>query len=913
MILGVSLILLLASWALRTDWFQDLIKAPVEKLLSNSLGAQVEIGEIELDLPARLVIRNTTLEDPKGQTLFGVSELRADMAYIPIGDLVMSPGKTNLIEIGHLDINGPQAFIYRSRSDSTLNIDFLSSSEPDTTESAPLNLDLILHEGRIRGGQFTYIDSTKSDAQLSFRERLNFDHIQLAGLSLDFTYALQGADMIMSGDIDDLHLHEAHSGIELKELHSGYYLESGDSAPGGFLLCLDDTRVNLRDSTRLFFNGDISNDRPDSLSSGFSPKIAANFLHSSVNLGDINLFLPKPIPLQGSAFLEGYVYGTLDHLFSDDLYLGIADSTRLHTTLVLNNLSDPDNLDFDLNLSPSLVSFRELEEFLVGVDLPLAGLARIDGEVVGDLGRLTSKDLHIRYRDYTDLHVRTRIYDYQDEANLHMDLKLIESKIDVAELRSLLPDLDLPPELENIGQGQVNGRFIGGTRDFAINAELGTPQGLVDANMRFQLPPDQDMAYEGKLVTSHLNFDGFGLSDSPVSSDLNFAGRVKGKGTDFYTMHTEIEGILTNTDLMGYRIDSLSTENAVIDSANIKGKIVLRDREGNADVTFIKAFFPQAEPHVINVTGDIDHLDLDHYGILPGDSVSWSSILTIKLDGDSVENYTGKVQFNFNRLQRKDLDSLVVRGVRLNSDFSEDGSRNIKLVSDMAKMHLTGDFLYSEALAVASRISEEMDLYIRNNQIAIDTYYAQKDTLQQNLFATDTLTTREGLNDFLGFLRIPVYAAAGSQMILDLQHSATDNVALKLVSDSLNIASIGMKGDSMEMDLFKEGYGNELILTGHWGSDVLWPASTVKVERFVLEPEGDDKNLNLHIRGMQSEFGNRYVVNLSSEFLPNNTIRTVIHPKSNLKIRGNDWKFGNGNKVVQFLQKESSGQAGEES
>ncbi len=913
LVLGVSLIVLLASWALRTSWFQDLIQAPIETLLGDALGTTVDIGEIDLDLPAHLVIRNTTMQDPKGHPLFGITELRADMTRIPLLNLLFSSAGTQKIDVGHLDINGPQAFIYRSRSDSTLNIDFLSGTSTDTSASKPLNLILSLREGRIRGGQFTYVDSTKSDEQLAIQERINFDNLKLAGLSMDFSYSLQVADMIMRGKIDDLHVQEQHSGIDLKELHSGYYLEMGKEAPGGFLLCLNDTRLNLRDSTRLFFNGDIANSEPDSLSSGFSPKIAANFQQSYVHMDDINKFLAKPIPLEGPAFLEGYVYGTLDHLFSDDLYLGIADSTRLHTSLVLNNLSDPDNLDFDLNLSPSLVSFREVEDFLVGVDLPLAGLARIDGEVKGDLNRLTSKDLHIRTRAYTDIHVRTRIFNYQDEANLLMDLKLIKSKVDVAELRSLLPDLDLPKELDKIGRSEVDGSFIGGTRDFTINANLGTAQGLVDANIHFRLPRGRDMRYDGNVITSHLNVDGFKLVESDISSDLNFRGRVSGRGTDFYTMHAEIQGKLTDTDLMGYRIESLSTENAVIDSASIGGKIELNDRHGNASLTFVRAYFPKNQPHSIRIEGDVDHLDLAHYKILPDDSALFSSVLIVKLDGDSLENYAGKVQFNFNRLNRVNGDSLFLDGVKLLSKFDTLGNRDIELVSDMADMHLTGNFLYSEAASVASRISKELDLYIRNNQAMIDAYYAEKDTFQQSLSVTDTLWTKEGLNDFMAFLGVPVFAAAETKIILDLNHNVTDNLVLKLVSDSLNIGSIGMKGDSMEMELSKEGSGNELLLTGHLESDTLWPASTVKVERFVIEPDGNDKKLNVHIRGFQSEMDNLYLVNLTSDFLPNNTIKTVVRKGSKLKIRGSEWRFGSKNQVVRQLDLEGKKQDGQDS
>lgn len=894
--LGIFLLAVLGHWALRTAWFQEWIKAPIENILTDALGAEVQIGSLQLDLPAKFVLSNTTLLDEQKQTLFGVSELRTDMVDLPVWRLILTPSEASDVTIEHLDVFGPTANIYKRRQDSTLNINFLTASE-DTSASKPLPLNLLLRQARLRQGQFIYIDSTKSDAALEKRDQLNFSHLRLEGISMDFDLDMQGNPLELAGEIEDLTAREAWSGQALKEFHAGYSVEMGPQAPGGLSVCLDDARLLLTDRTQLFFNGDFANAKIDSTQPGSEGKFAVNFLHSQVHMDDLQAFSSKPLPVSGPAKFYGYLYGDLNHAFSDDFSLGIFDTTQIRTTLVVNNLQDLDQLDFDLNLSPSQVSFHELSQFLPTTNLPLAGVAMLDGEVTGSLNRISSNDLHIRYADYTDLHVRTRIFDYAQANDLHMDIKLIKSQVDMVEIRRLLPGVSLPSELDGIGRSKVNGRFVGAPRDFVIDASVGTDFGIADVNMHFKLPRNRDMVYDGKIKTTNMNLDALRLTETPLSSNLNFNGSVKGAGLNFRTMDAEFKGTFTDSDFAGYQIDLVETQNMVVKKSSIFGDIEVKDAQGDGSVN-LEVVLPKDSLHYLDIRGDVSRLDLDHYGLMPGDSILLTSILVVDLEGDSLENYEGKLRFFNNALQRDGVDTLNLRAISLKSYFSEDGQHDIKLSSRVAKMHLTGDFLYSDVVRVASRISTELNLYIRNNDSLTRQYYANKVHIDHLLSIKDTLTTGKELNSLFDFLRIPVYAAPETRILADLDHGEIDQVRLRMISDSLNFASVGLQSDSMDMELIKDGHLNQLILTGHLEAERLWPSKFIKVENFVLQPQGDDRELFIHAHGTQSEYGNFYLINLKSLFLPNDEIKTQILNGSRLKIRDNTWFFDPDNRIT---------------
>jgi len=896
LVLGILLLAVLGHWAMRTAWFQEWIKAPLENVLTSALGADVQIGSLDIDLPAKLVLRNTTLLDEQDQTLFGISELRTDMVDLPLWKMLLRPSQPADITIEHLDILGPVANLYKRRQDSTLNLDFLTASE-DTSASKPIALNVLLRQGRIRDGQFRYVDSTQSDVVLLQEDRFNASNLQVDAISMDFNLDMQGNPLELEGKIETLTARESRSGQTLKEFHAGYYAEIGPQAPGGLLVCLDDARLLLTDRTELFFNGDFVNAKIDSTLEGSEGKFAINFLHSQVHMDDLQAFSAKPLPVSGPAQFYGYLYGDLNHAYSDDFAIGIFDTTKVRTSLVVNDLQDPDQLNFELNLAPSQVSFHELSQFLPTTELPLAGVASLDGEVTGSLNHIASKDIHIRYADFTDLHVRTRIFDYADAKNLHMDLKLVDSKVDMKEIRRLLPGVSLPAELDGIGRTQVNGSYVGGQRDFVVDALLGTQYGNADVNMHFLLPRNGDMAYDGEIKTSGMNLDALQLASSPLSSNLNFDGSVKGRGLDFRSMEAEFKGRFTDSDFAGYQIDLVETQNMVVKQSSIFGDIEVKDGQGDGSVN-LEVILPKDSMHYVDIRGDVSRLDLDHYGLLPGDSILLTSILVVDLEGDSLENYAGKLRFFNNTLERDGVDTLRLRAISLKSLFFDDGQHDIQLKSKVANMRLTGDFLYSDITRVASRISKELNLYIRNNDSLTTEYYNNKVHIDHHLSIKDTLTTGRELNDLFDFLRIPVYAANQTRILADLDHGEIDQVRLRMISDSLNFATVGLMQDSMDMELIKDGHLNQLILTGHLESKRFWPTDFIKVENFVLQPQGDDRELYVHAHGTQSEYDNFYLVNLKSLFLPNDEISTQVLNGSRLKIRDNTWYFDRNNRIT---------------
>lgn len=902
--LSVTLVSLLALWALRSDWVQNWATKRIETLLENAVGAEVEIGGLDFDLPAKLVVRNFSMKDQQGQPMFGAGEVRLAMATFSVLDLIRSPDSPEPIDIKRLDVLGPSVNIYKSRSDSSMNIDFLSGTSTSDEPSKPPSLAFNAPEIIIQGGRFSYVDSTRSDSVLADRSKMNFSNLAIAGVDADLAFFMAPV-LKMAGEIRSFQAQEEHSAQYISRLEGKYSLDLGPDATGGFEMCLEDASLAAGPQTRLDFDAGLNNALPDSLEGGFFPAFTLNLRPSTFEFAALNAFVPKPLPMQDPAQIEGLLFGDLSAIYSRELHIGLYDKTRIETSLALKNFTSEDDLDMQLGMAPSQVSFDELRRFLPGVNIPLEGTARVDGLVDFDLKTIYSRDLHIRYGAYTDLHVRTRLTDYSTE-DLLMDFRLLESSVDFEEVLQLMPGIELPPWLAKFERGRVAGRFLGGPKDFVVDAQVKSSKGNVNGNLHLELLKGGLTAYEGRLVTENLNLDALGITEDVQSGNLNFDGYVKGKGGKFGEMQTEVSGKIRNSELMGYKIDLIQTKDVKIDSFKIDGAVELKDAQGNASAR-IELYLPKGGGHRYNVFGDVENLDLDHYGLVPGDSILLTSILNFRLTGDSIENYEGKLRFFEINMRRQGADSLKLRNVRLTSKFLEAGRRLVKLKSSLADMDMEGQFRFSEAIKVASRLGTEINLYLRNNDTLISKYYAEKVVVPENVSIRDTLITKRELNDVFAFFRLPVHAAPGTKVILGLDHGHEDVLQVELESDSIAASSVGMVGNRLNFDLIKYGDRNEMLLSGQYNAAGLWASKNIYFKNFYLEPEGDDKELDIFVHFVQPGQGSSYRLRTTTMFLRNGEIQTFILPANSLiNIKGKEWKFSKGNKIVRRWERPPS-------
>ncbi|MEM6271642.1 MAG: translocation/assembly module TamB domain-containing protein [Bacteroidota bacterium] len=894
-LIAIALLVLFGLWVLRTDWAQRRLLPYVTEVLKDQLGVPVEIGHLDLDLPAQVVVRDAVMRDQQGQKMFAAQEVRVSLMSFSLWDLLFRSSEPKRLRISRLQLIQPEAHLYRRRQDSSMNLDFLRGSN-DTTSGPPLALDLEVPEIWIRGGIFSYVDSTKSDTVLAERGRVNFANLYVRRINGDFSFHLL-PDQTMQAGIRRFTATEEYAMLYLNELATDAEIQPSADSTGRLRIGLENTRLRAG-RTRLDFDGELRDARPDSVVSGFTPAFRADFRPSVFDFSTLNYLLRQPLPMRDPVRLRGLVMGDLEQIRSDSLHIGLYERTELHLGVELAEYTDADALRYNLDIYEGQVQFEELGRFLPGIDIPLAGLARLRGEVIADLNLLRTRNLVVDYGEQTDLLVRARLYDYTKGDDLFMDIRFKDSHLAFREVRALLPSMQLPGELDQVGRTEINGKFMGGISQFLLDAQLVSPMGEVDANLQLTLPPKvPDLAYDGWLKTRNVNL-------LPLQADLGFAlprlnfdGKVRGQGTEFGTMNADIDGTFTDTEFEGYVFDLVQTDTIKIRGSTIDGEINLQDAEGDARLQFTVLLTDSVRE--VELEGGVENIDLAHYAILPDDSVLFTSRVSVAARGDSVEEFTGRVELlNMALVRQRTPDSLYLSDFLIDSRLSERHEHNITLESSLFHMGLRGDFNYGKAWALTQRLTKEIGLYIQNNDTAIANYYAQKILEPADVRMWDTIRTKHELNDLLAFFRAPVYVMPNTEAIFYLEHGITDMVDVKISSDSLGFSSASLIGNTVTLNVIKDGSMNELLLSADANSDTVAIGSNLRFEDVILRPEGDNRKLDIYLVASQSELGNTYRVQSQTEFQKGGVVTTKVLPAvSELKVKGKVWKFAEGNSI----------------
>ncbi|MEM7036908.1 MAG: hypothetical protein AAF570_08015, partial [Bacteroidota bacterium] len=751
---------------------------------------------------------------------------------------------------------------------------------------------------RIRGGMFSFVDSTKSDSVLAKRERVNFSNVRLRRIHGDFAFRLN-EDKSISGHIRDFTVFEAHSRQFVNEFRSNFRYQPDSLKPGGLRLCFDQTLLRTG-RTRLDFDGELENARPDSVPTGFQPRFSALFRPSVFDFTTLNFLLKKNLPMRDPAILEGYVRGDLDAIYSDSLYIGIYDDTRLRTSLILSDYTRSEDLAFELGIREGRVSFDELDRFISSANLPLAGIAHLKGKVRGTLQKIDSKNLHIRYGNDTEMRTKVHLYDYAQGDDLMMNIRFQDSYFSFEEVGKLLPGMALPPWFSRFGRCNVEGSFVGGVSDFAVKADVKSDFGLISSNLHLELPPNvSSLGYTGWVRTENFNIDALNPDLGLGSKYFNFDGQVAGEGDEWGKIKATVVGEVRNSELGGYHLDAVEIDSVTVDSFKIKGEVRLRDRQGNARLT-LDLSLPDSS-HFYDIRGEVENIDLAHYDALPDDSVLLTSFVNVILEGDSIENYTGRLKFFNTELTRKrSEEKLAVSSIRLRSELAGDRNRRLVLKSSMANFKMSGQFKINQAIGLVGRLVEETNLYILTNDSLITDYYASKVPEIERISHRDTLTIRHKMSDVLDFFRVPIHLAAGTEVHTTFDHNKyTDMMNLQLRSDSMNLAGLGFKGDSIFFSLHKATKEKDLLVEFNTMVDELAVSEKLKFESVSLTSTAGLDNVDYELKARQPAINNDYKINANTVFFRNGRVITSIDDQhSEININGTEWRFERGNSIL---------------
>ncbi len=567
----------------------------------------------------------------------------------------------------------------------------------------------------------------------------------------------------------------------------------------------------------------------------------------------------------------------------------VQDSTRLDGDFTFDNEAFDQFFEpgptkrYELTFRPSRLDFRTLG-FFIG-ELPLGGLATVSGQLRGDPRRLRARDLELGLGQHTRLVTDLRLTNYQTDS-LYLEVDFDHSKVNLAEVDTLLTTVELPTELHRLGTTDIHGDFIGFIDDFVADADLSSRFGRLSTNLQIQLPPSPaPMAYRGHLRTDSLNLDT--LLGATVSKNFNIECFLQGKGTDLPSLNTTFDYTLRPSDVAGYALDS-SRGHLTVKNQVVEGSADVLDREGDFHATLaIDAAGPQV---TYNLVGDLQRLDLAHYGATE-QPIRLSTVFNVDLAGDSLENTTGRMRMLQLRLENPVAGTeTAIRDIRVGSKILVNGAKQLLVESSLLELSLEGNFRYAQAAALVGRMSTELSLFLENDSAALDSYYTQKPPSTDSVRIRSRLLVKN-LNPTLAFLGTGLAIDAGTSLQVALDFGAHDRLLLTGEAPRVVIDSTTAETVALYLQLDKTSDANAYVGQGLFETERVLLPSGFEFDEVALEPE--IKNQRIDYTLLASTDAGRKDLVLAGDvlFLPNAIEGHIQDVNSRLLLNDSLWNF----------------------
>ncbi|MBK9451831.1 MAG: hypothetical protein IPN95_20915 [Bacteroidetes bacterium] len=81
--MSLSLLVLLALWVLRSQWAQNQLVPILENAISDALGVRIEIGTVDIDLPAYAVLTDLKMKDDQQIDMFAIQRAKIGFGSFP--------------------------------------------------------------------------------------------------------------------------------------------------------------------------------------------------------------------------------------------------------------------------------------------------------------------------------------------------------------------------------------------------------------------------------------------------------------------------------------------------------------------------------------------------------------------------------------------------------------------------------------------------------------------------------------------------------------------------------------------------------------------------------------------------------------------------------------------------------------
>lgn len=607
------------------------------------------------------------------------------------------------------------------------------------------------------------------------------------------------------------------------------------------------------------------------------------------NHGDTNVFRIQNLALiEQSGFevdtLNSTVKITPTTLSFSPLMLRTPDSkiTAPFLSFYFDDFSDFDHFENKVRMSTYLSStqlhLRDLSYFvheLEGANQKYL----LNGKFDGTVNNFEADNFTCAYSQHTFLRGTFKIKDVTDIDKAYFDVnisKLVATKADLDSFRippyTEMALLDLPKEVQRMGDIDYIGTFKGTVNDFVTNGSILSSIGFVTADMKMKRDTVHNTYIaQGKMSSSDLNIGQF--LNEELLGKISTEVIINASGKDFdKNMNVKIQAKIDMVEFNGYAYHNVTAD------GNVRGETFMGDlkvRDENLTMDYngrveLGKKIPSYDFYANVYNANITKLNIGNRD----ESANISFRLkTRDAKGLNLDDVRGVIDLYNVRFCEKGKD-YDFNDLHLEARELPDTTKKLLFHSDILSMDVNGRFNFAELGNVFMSITSKAVPSLFDNKII-------------KIESNEVFNYKINLKDFSMIQELFIPELELSRGIgIDGKFDSKQNI---FRFTGKNIKKIKY-GDQYIENLKIVGKNNDDILTATFKAENISVNDSIQLQNFELETQAFNNNTESHITWLNKGSGNSGNISLLGSVLSHDNFNFTVQP-SEVRIKQGLWRM----------------------
>jgi hypothetical protein len=352
-----------------------------------------------------------------------------------------------------------------------------------------------------------------------------------------------------------------------------------------------------------------------------------------------------------------------------------------------------DRVRLDARLENSRLAMADLRWFAPGLE-SVSGSVAVDGHYYGEINDLRGRGVDLDFGSASRLRGRFNVNGLTDPENAFVEFRLEGLQSNARDLNDLLPGVDFPPRLPELGLFQASGEFIGFPRDFVAFGDLQTAIGEVrsDVNLKIDEALDE-VRYSGNIEMEAFDLGRWTgntaewLGPTTVQSSVQGSGAAKGFAVG--KLSAELGAKASQVTVRGYAYDNMEFDGTLTEGF-VEGALVSRD--ANFDLDFEGTIDLREALPVFDFRSDLRFVDFQALGFTR-ETLRLIGGVELNMVGDHIDSLRGMARVR-NLFIQDSLRIYTLDSIRLTANENADG-RSMELSAPGIRAAVEGHYQLS--------------------------------------------------------------------------------------------------------------------------------------------------------------------------------------------------------------------------